>query len=336
MTHDHRDDAIDDAARAWLIRMRGPDAPQLRHEFETWHNADPAHQAAYERAEAIMAQSAILKGSVRHGQYRKSRPALARPFMRRWLTAGALAAATVMLFLAISAGGTSLSGPYGQNPMAAWAAEPLVTRHGEIRSFYLDDGSVVTLDTDSRLDVALTDNARIVKLARGRARLQIATDVRPFRILAGSGQVTTTQASLDIGYDSEGMIGLTLSDGAAVIAPAGQTTHKSVMRQIPAATPLAYRADDAALRLGARSSDFGDSDWPSGWAEYRTVRLDQLVAAANRYAAVPIIIMDPAIARHEASGRFRISQTDTFVRRLAQLFDLAVERRADGIYLQRR
>jgi len=192
MTHDHRDDAIDDAARAWLIRMRGSDAPQLRHEFETWHNADPAHQAAYERAEAIMAQSAILKGSVRHGLYRKSPPALARPFMRRWLTAGALAAATVMLFLAISAGGTSLSGPYGQNPMAAWAAEPLVTRHGEIRSFHLDDGSVVTLDTDSRLDVALTDNARIVKLARGRARLQIATDVRPFRILAGSGQVTTT------------------------------------------------------------------------------------------------------------------------------------------------
>lgn len=336
MTHDHRDDAIDDTARAWLIRMRGSDAHQLSHEFETWHNADPAHQAAYERAEAIMAQSAILKGSVRHGRTRKSRPTLARPFMRRWLTAGALAAATAMLFLAISAGGASLSGLHGQNPMAAWAAEPLVTRHGEIRSFRLDDGSVVTLDTDSRLDVALTDKARIVKLGRGRARLQIATDVRPFRILAGAGQVTTAQASIDIGYDNDGMIGVTLSDGAAVIAPVSQTTGKTVFRQLPAGRPLSYRTDDAGLRLGARPSGYSDNDWPSGWAEYRTVRLDQLVAAANRYAAVPIIIKDPAIARLEASGRFRISQTDTFVRRLAQLFDLAVERRADGIYLQRR
>jgi len=336
MTHDHRDDAIDDTARAWLIRMRGPDAHQLRHEFETWYNADPAHQVAYERAEAIMAQSAILKGSVRHGRARTSRPALAQPFMRRWLTAGALAAAAAMLFLAISAGGASLSGPNGQNPMAAWAAEPLVTRHGEIRSFRLDDGSVVTLDTDSRLDVALTDDARIVKLGRGRARLQIATDARPFRILAGAGEVTTTQASLDIGYDYDGMIGVTLSNGAAVIAPTGRNTSKSVIRQLPAATPLAYRADDAGLRLRARSPIYGDSEWPSGWAEYRTVKLDQLVAAANRYAAVPIIIEDPAIARLEASGRFRISQTDTFVRRLAQLFDLAVERRANGIYLQRR
>lgn len=336
MKNDHRDDAIDDTARAWLIRMRGPDAHQLRHEFETWHNADPARKAAYERAEAIMAQSAILKGSVRHGRARASRPALRRPFMRRWLTAGALAAAAAMLFLAISAGGASLSRPRGQNPMAAWAAEPLVTRHGEIRSFRLDDGTVVTLDTDSRLDVALTDNARIVKLGRGRARLQIANDARPFRILAGSGQVTTTQGSLDIGYDNAGMIAVTLSSGAAVIAPTGRSTPKSVIRRLPAATSLAYRADDAALRLGPRLSDLGDSDWPSGWAEYRTVRLDQLVAAANRYAAVPIIIKDPAIARLEASGRFRISQTDTFVRRLAQLFDLAVERRANGIYLQRR
>jgi transmembrane sensor len=336
MTHDHRDDAIDDAARAWLIRMRGPDAHQLRHEFETWHNADPANKAAYERAEAIMAQSAILKGSVQHGRARKSRPAAQRPFMQRWLTAGALAAAAAMLFVAISAGGASLSGPNGQNPMAAWAAEPLVTRHGEIRSFRLDDGSVVTLDTDSRLDVALTGNARIVKLGRGRARLQIATDVRPFRILAGAGQVTTAQASLDIGYDTDGMIGVTLSDGAAVIAPVSQTTRKTVFRQLPAGRPLSYRAEDARLRLEARPLGYSDNDWPSGWAEYRTVRLDQLVAAANRYAAVPIIVEDPALARLEASGRFRISQTDTFVRRLAQLFDLAIERRANGIYLQRR
>lgn len=132
------------------------------------------------------------------------------------------------------------------------------------------------------------------------------------------------------------MIAVTLAKGGASIEVADGHRGPRQPLQLVAGKPLGYRADAPVLSLEARPEAQGMSDWPSGWAEYRVIRLDQLVAQANRYAAVPIIIKDPAIARLEASGRFRISQTDSFIERLSGLFDLVAERRADGIYLRSR
>jgi transmembrane sensor len=78
------------------------------------------------------------------------------------------------------------------------------------------------------------------------------------------------------------------------------------------------------------------ASWPDGWAEYRSIRLDRLVAEANRYAAAPIVIDESAIGEREVSGRFQISKTGPFAERIATLFDLRVERRADAIHLSRR
>lgn len=77
-------------------------------------------------------------------------------------------------------------------------------------------------------------------------------------------------------------------------------------------------------------------DWTEGWAEYRSIKLGALVAEANRYAAVPIVIDDTDIAAREVSGRFHISQTEAFAERIAILFGLAIERRSDAIHLRRR
>jgi transmembrane sensor len=336
MTDDDRDEMINEAAQAWLVKMRGEDADGLRSAFEEWYNTAPQHRAAYHRMENMLSQSSVLKTSARYGRQHAGNRGRQRQVVRRWLTAGAMAAAAAMLFMAISAGGASLSGSHSPGPMAAWAAEPLVTKHGEIRSFRLADGSVATLDTDSRIDVRMTVDARTVTLAKGRARLQIAGDRRPFQIQAGAGLITAGQGSIDIARDDNGRIALTLTDGSARIGTVSARADQPSSLPLPEGRPVVFPTDDAALTLLEHTGPDSQTDWPTGWAEYRTVRLDRLVAEANRYASAPIIIEDPAIARLEASGRFRISQTETFIRRLSQLFDLAVERKADGIYLRTR
>lgn len=336
------DGVADEAAMGWLVRMRGEDRDQLRGDFEAWLEASPRNRAAYERAERLLGQSAILKGSARYGENRARAPlrlaadASRSPGARRWLVAGAMAAAAAMLFVAFNAGGATLSGPHGNNPMAAWAAEPLVTRHGEIRRLHLDDGSVATLDTDTRLEVAMTSEARLVRLVRGRARLQIAGDARPFRIEAGKGVVTASEAMLDIERASDGTVAVTLASGAAGIEPAAGRWNAAGPLQLVASQSIAYRADDQALAIERQAASSAMTDWPSGWAEYRVVRVDQLVAQANRYAAVPIVIADPRIAGLEVSGRFRISETESFVDRLSRLLGLQAERRPDSIRLRSR
>ncbi|MGV7122374.1 FecR family protein [Sphingopyxis sp. 550A] len=318
----------DEIARAWLIKARGEDAGSLHGELDAWLKESADNREAYRRAEQRMAALAILKTSERHGT---AHAETRRGRIRKWLPWGAAATALALLIVAIGAGGAPLPGQPGGSS-AAFAAEPLETQRGEIRTFRLADGSSATLDTDSRLDVAFGTDARSVRLVKGRVRLSIIRQDAPLRIEAGSGAATANDAEIDLSLDEAGTVTASLRRGAAEVrtdAGAGQ------VKRLREGTVLAYRSD-GSLAQQATPIQVIPASWPDGWAEYRSIRLDRLVAEANRYAAVPIVIDDSAVAAREVTGRFEISKTGPFAERIATLFDLRVERRANAIHLSLR
>ncbi len=322
------DYSLDEIARAWLIKMRGEDAAALRGEFDAWLNGSAENREAYRRAEKRMAALAILKTSERHGT---AHAEARRGRVKKWLPWGAAATALALLIVAIGAGGAPLPGQRGGSS-AAIAAEPLETQRGEIRTFRLADGSSATLDTDSRLEVAFGTDARSVRLVRGRVRLSVVRQDVPLRIDAGRGAASANDADIDLTVDEAGTVTASLRRGTAQVrtdAKAGEVT------QLREGAVLTYRSDGTLAQKAAPLPTIPAS-WPDGWAEYRSIRLDRLVAEANRYAAVPIVIDDSAIAAREVSGRFQISKTEPFTERIATLFDLRVERRTDAIHLSRR
>ncbi|MEI9850127.1 MAG: FecR domain-containing protein [Sphingomonas sp.] len=84
-------------------------------------------------------------------------------------------------------------------PGAAVVATELASPVGTIRRVTLDDGSVVTLDTGTRLEVAFTQGERRLRLLAGRARFEVAHDAgRPFIVAAGDGEVVATGTIFDV------------------------------------------------------------------------------------------------------------------------------------------
>ncbi len=328
MTKTSRGDyPVDEVARAWLIKMRGEDAEALRGEFDAWLSASPDHRDAYHRAERRMSALALLKTSQRHGA---SHAGARRGRVRGWLPWGAAATALALLIVAIGAGGTSLPGQPGRGSVAR-AAEPLVTQRGEIRTFRLADGSSATLDTDSRLDVTIGTGARSVRLVKGRVRLAVARQEVPLHIEAGQGRATANDAEIDLSVDEAGTVTAALRRGTAKLRTGARAEPATALSR---GAPLTYQGNGRRLAI-AQASQIPES-WPDGWAEYRSIRLDRLVAEANRYAVLPIMIDDPAIAALEVSGRFHISQTERFADRIAGLFGLSLVSEADAIHLRRR
>ncbi|WP_432769041.1 MAG: DUF4880 domain-containing protein [Sphingopyxis sp.] len=319
---------VDEVAQAWLIKMRGEDAGALRGEFEAWLLASADHGEAYRRAEHRMAALAVLKTSQRYGT---SHAEARRGRVSGWLPWGAAATAIALLIVAIGAGGASLPGQPG-SASTARAAEPLMTQRGEIRTFRLADGSSATLDTDSRLDVAFGDGNRGVRLVKGRVRLSIAKQAIPLHIDAGRGAAIANDAEIDLSLDEAGTVSAVLRRGEADVRTDAKTGPATALSQ---GKPLTYQRDGKLLLGRAQASDI-PANWPEGWAEYRSIRLDRLVAEANRYAVIPIVIDDAASAALEVSGRFHLSETDAFAERIAILFGLRVERTARAILLRRR
>lgn len=325
------DTALQDEAVEWLVRLRGEDAAALKGRFEQWRRQSSAHREAYAWAQRHFDASEVLKTSGRYG------PSSSRTFApRRWWLAGGLLAAAAAVMLAVVVSYNSLGGTPAV-PGVSMTEAPLVTKRGEIRSFRLQDGSSVTLDTGSRLAVSIDGSERRVRLEHGKARFAVAADERPFIVTAGAGQISARTGIFDVGYH-DSKVSLTLISGEAEVRPAMQSAVYTVpVRQVFAGQRYAYRASDfTALPQAKSAGSVDERQWPSGWFEYRSVPLNVLVAQANRYADRPILLDDPDIAALKASGRFRLTDTASFAGKIAQVFDLEVSSEPDGLHLRRR
>lgn len=62
-------------------------------------------------------------------------------------------------------------------------------------------------------------------------------------------------------------------------------------------------------------------------------RLAQAIAEVNRYAAVQIVIRDPAVAAMRVSGEFRAGDPERFARTIAELRPVRVVRRSGTLEL---
>jgi transmembrane sensor len=211
----------------------------------------------------------------------------------------------------------------------AAAGEPQSTRVGEIRTLKLADGTTVTLDTDSAIDVRMFGDARVVRLTRGRARFDVAHDAsRPFRVEAAGRTVTARGTLFDVGFEQEG-VRVTLLRGAVEVrglAPAGGVA--AVRRLAPGEcfTDVASGPRVARATMGSRQ-------WVSGMLDFDAVPLGDVLQQTNRYSAQKIRLGDPALASLRVTGVFRPVPADQLAASLAAAFSLRVERGAKGEFV---
>jgi transmembrane sensor len=320
--------AVITQAATWFARMRGPDRERWRGEFERWQAADPAHRAAYAEAgeQWLAAGRLAVTGMGRNRRLPEPRFAAWRMPLARPVFA---AAALVLIVLA----GLWLLRAPGATPDALVAsAERYATRMGEIRTTKLADGTRVTLDTDSAIEVRVSGELRQVRLVRGRARFEVAHDAaRPFRVDAGGRTVTALGTVFDVGIEPGG-VRVSLLQGSVDV------------RGVPAAGGVAAVTrlapgqcfTDVASRPRVVRAAPGLQQWVSGMLDFDGVPLRDVLAQTNRYSARKIRLGDASLAGLRVTGGFRPLPVEALAAALAAAFALRVERSPQGDLILRR
>ncbi|NML08054.1 FecR domain-containing protein [Sphingomonas sp. G-3-2-10] len=317
-------------AGVWFARMRGPDRERWRAEFERWRAADPAHRDAYDRAGEQWIDTGGLAGTEmgRNRRLPERRPPI-------WQMPGARPAfAAVALILAVLAGIWALREPGGDAGDGALVAavEPQTTSVGEVRTMKLTDGTTVTLDTDSAVEVRLSADLRQVRLIRGRARFDVAHDaVRPFRVEAGGRTVTALGTLFDVGFEPGGVRVSLLRGSVDVrgLAPAGGVA--SVTRLAPGEC-----FTDRLRRPEVVKVSPGLQQWVSGMLDFDGVPLGDVLEQTNRYSPRKIRLGDKSLAGLRVTGGFRPLPVDDLAAALAKAFSLRVEHGPQGDLILRR
>ena len=239
-------------------------------------------------------------------------------------------AATAVVLLAIS---LTLSWRY----YTATDDATYQTALGTLQVVKLTDGSVVTLNSNSRVNIALSRRKRLINLRQGEAFFQVARDPgRPFVVTAGSRHVTAVGTAFAVRRSAgdlrvvvtHGVVRLDTDDVPGAVRQA--TTF------LPAGSVAIADASGVVVHFRSvqRARDF--LSWRDGYLSFHATPLATAAAEFNRYNAHKIIIADPAVGALRIGGKFRWSNADTFVRLLEQGFPIRVVRRDDAMVLYHR
>jgi transmembrane sensor len=321
-------------ASEWWLRIEGVPAVELSDGFSAWVS-DPANAQAYQAVKDAMA--ALSDFAAMPGILDMRRAALLRlrqGGVRQGIFRNALSRiAAILLFAVIGCGGALY--------VYWWVPDAYATEAGERRVVALPDGSRISLDSESKVEVRYSKTGRTILLDRGRARFDVAHDVtRPFTVTAGTKTVVAVGTSFNVERLGSTVL-VTLIQGHVLVKDAPSSVA-IVHRGTQPARPVSLVAGEQMIAQQnvkplVAPADLADATaWESGRIVFRGEPLNQAVARVNRYTDHAVIV-DPSAASVRVSGVFNAGDIGSFVGAITSYFPVQATTDAnDRITLEKR
>jgi transmembrane sensor len=324
-------------AADWDILLRSAACTAAdREAFTAWCAADPANAEAFDGLQlGIQGLKQAYAASPRLRAMRDQARNL-KPAPQPWRIAAGVAAATLaagalggwVYTHQGQAGGTSLA----TMELPRGAPSVYQTAVGERTAVTLSDGSVVTLNTQSRLVVNYTPGRRDVTLVAGQALFQVAKNAtRPFVVTAGSRQVTAVGTAFDVRLDRR-QVRVTLIEGKVKVEPAKGSLWRALPmgeRDLVPGQRLVASNGSPAVTV-ALANVAVETSWREGVVVFNDTPLREAVAELNRYAPDPITVGDEALGDLRINGRFRTNEPAAFLGAVIAYFPVEAHRTPGG------
>ncbi|WP_158301151.1 FecR domain-containing protein [Janthinobacterium sp. BJB426] len=301
------------AAAQWLVRLHaGALTPDEQQAFQAWRASEPAHEAAWQRAELVCSTLSSVPSALR-----QTADAVPKSPQRRAVLYGlaGLIAAGPALWLA------SQSAPW-----QAWRAG-IRTARGEIRHMTLPDGTQLVLNTDTAIDVHFDDTTRLVDLHAGELHIATAHDravpARPFLVRSSNGAVRALGTHFSVRQRGSVLAPRTevsVSEGAVEIAP---SRAPEALRRVDAGRQGSF--DDMAVSALTPLSPHADA-WLQGVLIAERMPLGEVLEQVARYR-YGVLRCDPALAAMPVDGIFQLNDPDNILLLLQGSLPIRLARR---------
>lgn len=316
-------------ATRWLVRLDATRSPQLVAKHAEWMAESTRNRVAYLKAALAWKRTEALRRmrpwnppdevdpdllKPRNRLWRGCRPLLA--FLRAaWLPSVAVAAASATAFATLLA---VLADPA---PEAVYT-----TPIGGHERMMLEDGSVLDLNTNTKVRVQFTSTRRQIFLDRGELLLSVTHDAsRPMEVIAAG--VVTRAVGTKFGvrlYENTNVETLVTEGRVLVLREQHMlglpSAPKPVARTLAAGERVLVDARAAHIsRLSAKQVQ-RTLQWTTGRISFHEEKLSDVVRELNRYNARQLVILDRQVARTRIGGGFDTSHADTYAEDLMKFF----------------
>ena len=295
---------IDAEAADWAARVdRGVLSGDEDRAFQAWLESDARALGAYGRMRAVALET--LRARALGNDFNPADFTQVRS-RRMVLKAGTAIAATLLVG---SVGGWQVLHNRGRYS----------TRKGETRVVALKDGSVVTLNTNTEIQVAFTDGVRAVELVKGEALFDVAKNkARPFVVAAGDTSVRVVGTSFTVTRLEEAPVQVLVREGIVEVFKPLMVDIQPV-RLTAGTRAVAALAQEqvAAVSPVPAAQLHREMAWQDGHIAFEGQTLAQAASEFSRYSDIRIVIDDPGLAHEEIAGLFRANDPVGFAHTVA-------------------
>jgi transmembrane sensor len=360
---------VAEQAAEWLIVLE-EGRPEERAAFAEWMEESPLHVEMFLRASAVDQMNELLSAEDRQRLLERAGMKLESNVVALEPSPSATRRETTESLGPNSSparGSTGLTGRFGWLAAIAAAAatvavgiwwfvegpgswEAHTTAVGEQRTVALSDGSLVYVNTDTRIDVRYSAGAREVRLRRGEALFKVAQDAaRPFQVHIEDTTVRALGTEFNI-YRRlaetrvaviEGAVQVSKDQAApyaAVSAPASTSPSSpgSVPKRLVAGEGIDLLANGRAARP-VRINVAQAIAWRQRRLVFEWETLETIAAEFNRYNRAPHIRVEGDVARtRRYTAVFDADNPQTLLKFLARDSDLVFGAEGDDFVIRAR
>jgi transmembrane sensor len=315
---------IDTQAAHWLLRQQQGLSAGEQAQLQQWLTAAAAHQAAFAQLQAIDQLLAQARPAQRQA-LRQSLPPMLQPLASPPRSRIPLAAAACLC----CAIGSCLWWYQAQQNQPLYSAQ-LATARGEQRDITLPDGSQLSLDSATRVQVTLYRSHRDTRLLQGQALFSVAHDSRrPFHVLAGTRRVTVLGTRFSVRQ---------VGRSYQVAVAEGRVQVRQYASDADAqrdSAPLQQAILLAGQQVGSQNRLLGSitpqaaaavAAWRSGRLVFDNTPLSEVIAEFNRYGDSQLQLGDARAGQLRLTGSFAARQPAQFATALPRVLPLSVLR----------
>jgi transmembrane sensor len=326
-------------ASLWIARLDRGLTAEERRALDAWLAADTNHAAALVDLAALWDRADVL-GELAE-LFPLEQQALAKPRAMRFALV-ACAAAVVAVAVVV---GFNFFPVARQSPAPALVAAPPTaverqavaqqvydTAVGEQSTVRLSDGSIVTLNTDSSIEVRYDDTQRLVLLRRGEVYFEVAHDtLHPFRVLAGDRVLEAVGTAFNVRLGSGNDVKMMVTEGRVrVAARVPEAAPQASAAPIVSAGSVAVMHEGPLVVQGIDPTEIEvQLSWRRGMLVFNGEPLASALLEIGRYTTV-VFVPDDSIRNVRVGGYFRAGDIDGLLAALRESFDIDSRRLADG------
>jgi len=307
-----------EAAIDWSVKLRFNQADaEVWARFQRWRAEDAAHDVAWQRMEALHADFAghapasITADtlSLLHDRRRTDR----RRALKLFVGAGVMTGSSWLI--------------HGFTPWQRVMAD-YSTAYGERRSWTLDDGTRVVLNTDSAIAVNFSASERRIELLRGEIQITTGADAgavtkRALRVATTFGDLSPIGTVFLVRLRQQN-VQMTVQSGAVALSPRRAATQANT-----AQTRIARAGETWTLQAERAYREAGAGDTAGAWVNGSLVAEDmplaELLAELGRYRTWHLRC-DPAVAAMRITAVVHLDDLDRALDFLARSHGLLVQR----------